>query len=193
MPRIEPLAPEHWNERTRQLLTATLGSVAQLEGKEDGREARPLNILAVVAHHPSLLEPFLGFASALALQGTLPRRESELLAMRTAWNCRSDFEWGHHAVYAEAAGIEASELARIPEGPDAGGWSERDRILLRAADELHAEQQIGDTTWDELAAVWNEAQLVEITFVVGQYTMLSMVANATGVALEEGLPTLPRR
>ena len=33
---------------------------------------------------------------------------------------------------------------------------------------------------------------VEIPFVVGNYTMLSMVAKATGVPVGEGLPPLPR-
>ena len=42
-----------------------------------------------------------------------------------------------------------------------------------------------------LRARYDDAQLVEIPFVVGQYTMLSMVANGTGVAVEPGLPELP--
>ena len=32
-----------------------------------------------------------------------------------------------------------------------------------------------------------------MSFVVGQYTMLSMVANATGVEIEEGYDPLPER
>jgi hypothetical protein len=38
---------------------------------------------------------------------------------------------------------------------------------------------------------WGNAQLVEIPLVVGHYTMLSMLANASGVPLEPGLPPLP--
>ena len=60
-----------------------------------------------------------------------------------------------------------------------------------AADELHAAQDVSDATWQQLRARWDDAQLVEIPFVVGQYTMLSMVANATGVAVEGELPPLP--
>ena len=46
-------------------------------------------------------------------------------------------------------------------------------------------------TWDALAERFDDAQLLEITFIVGNYTMLSMVANATGVPLEDDLPAMP--
>jgi 4-carboxymuconolactone decarboxylase len=149
------------------------------------------NMLRAIAHHPRLLEPFLGFAATLA-RGELPRRESELLALRAAWNCRSEFEWGHHVLYARAAGLSDVEIAAIAAGPDAAHWSDADRALLRAADELHERHSLGDATWAALASRWSAAQLVEIAFVVGQYTMLSMVAGALAVPLEDGLARLPR-
>ena len=124
-------------------------------------------------------------------EGELSRRESELLALRTSWNARSEFEWGHHVEYGRAAGLSNSEIDQIVIGPDAPTWSTEDRILLRAADELFAAQNLSDETWLALAERYSEAQLVEIPFVVGQYTMLSMVANATGVELEEGYAGLP--
>lgn len=186
--RLEPLAPERWDDRTRQLLGGTLAPVAALEGRQAGG---PLQILCTIAHHPRLLEPFLGFAATLAARGVLPRRESELLALRAAWNCRSAFEWGHHVIYARAAGFEPAEIARVAEGPGAQGWSDRERLLLEAADELHAAQDVSDATWKRLRECFEDAQLVEIPFVVGIYTMLSMLARSTGVALEDGLPPLP--
>ena len=148
------------------------------------------NMLRAIAHHPRLLEPFLGFAATLA-RGELPRRESELLALRASWNCRSEFEWGHHVLYARAAGLSDAEIDAIAAGPDAAQWSDEDRALLRAADELHERHALGDATWAALASRWSAAQQVEIAFVVGQYTMLSMVAGALAVPLEEGLPRLP--
>ena len=116
--RIEPLEPEAWNDRVRRVLGGTVAPVAELEGRSDGATARPLNILMTIAHHPALLEPFLGFAAALATRGVLPKRASELLALRAAWNCASAFEWGHHVIYARAAGIIEAEIHRVPAGPD---------------------------------------------------------------------------
>ena len=189
--RVRPLPVDEWSPEVRQLLGATHESVSELTGDKSGAEPKTLNILRTIAHLPTLLGPFLGFASALAQQGTLSRRDSELLALRAAWNCRSDFEWGHHAAFARVAGLGDDEIARIALGPNAAEWNESDRALLRAADQLHAQQQIEDDVWQQLASERGEAQLVEIPFVIGQYTMLSMVANATGVELEEEFDPLP--
>jgi alkylhydroperoxidase family enzyme len=193
VPRLTPLEPARWDERTRRLLGDTISPVAGLEGREAGGATRPLHILATIAHHPRLLEPFLAFAATLAAGGVLPRRASELLALRAAWNCRSPFEWGHHVIYARSAGLREEEIEAIASGPGAASWSAEDRALLEAADELHRDRDISDDTWARLRERWDEAQLLEIPFVVGQYTMLSMVANATDVPLEPGLPPLPKR
>jgi alkylhydroperoxidase family enzyme len=163
-----------------------------MEGRAPDTEGRrPLAILTVLAHAPRLLGPFLAWASALALEGALPRRDHEILALRAVWNCRSEFEWGHHVAYARAAGITDDEIRRVPFGPEAGGWSTGDSALLGAADDLHRGSTVGDTTWADLQARYEPAALVEIPLVVGQYTMLSMVANTCGVELEPGHDPLP--
>ncbi|MGI9592557.1 MAG: carboxymuconolactone decarboxylase family protein [Myxococcota bacterium] len=189
--RLEPATAEQMDPRTREILGETLAPVASLEGG-DPSSGGPLEILRTIAHHPRILEPFLGFAATLATRGVLARRESELLALRAAWNCGSAFEWGHHVRYARAAGLGEQEIERVVEGPAAAGWSERDRLLLEVADELHRGQDVADATWRRMRERFDNAQLVEIPFVVGIYTMLSMLAKSTGVPLEEDLPPLPR-
>jgi 4-carboxymuconolactone decarboxylase len=189
--RLEPLTPTEWGERTGQTLSGTVERVSKLEGGDVPPAEKPLNILATIARHPSLLEPFLAWSATLALQGELLRRDSEMLALRAAWNCRSPFEWGHHVLYARSAGLSDEEIERIARGPESPGWEPEDADLLRAADELHAGQDLSLETWARLRPRFSDAQLVEIPFVVGQYTMLSMVANSTGVPVEDGLSPLP--
>jgi alkylhydroperoxidase family enzyme len=137
--------------------------------------------MAVLARQPELLSPFLGWAAALALNGVLPNRDHELLALRAASNCHSEFEWVEHAEYARAAGLTDDEIAMAARPVDEGAWSDGERALLRAADELHAGTDVTDATWAVLAQHYDPPALVEILFVVGQYTMLSMVANAAGI------------
>jgi alkylhydroperoxidase family enzyme len=192
-PRVPGLSPHEWTDEVRSLLLPTLDPVAALEGRDAGdtEARRPLAVLTVLAHAPELLGPFLGWASALALAGRLPRRDHELLALRAAWNCQSPFEWGHHVVYARATGLSEGQIAGVAEGPDAPGWAEHEVALLRAADELHATAAVADATWEVLAARYDDGQLVEIPMIVGQYTMLSMLTNACGVELEPGHDPLP--
>jgi alkylhydroperoxidase family enzyme len=189
--RVAPLPPEQWSPETRAKLEGTVRRVAGLVEAQDA-PAKPLPILTVIAHHPTLLGPFIEYTGTIAMRGVLSRRDSELLALRTSWNCRSEFEWGHHVHYARAAGISEEEMARLALPTPDGRWSARERALLAAADELHATQHVRDATWAALAREYSEAQLVEIPFVVGQYTMLSMVAESLGVPVEPELPKLPK-
>jgi alkylhydroperoxidase family enzyme len=144
-----------------------------------GRE--PARTMAVLARQPDLLTPFLGWAAALALNGVLAHRDHELLALRAASNCGSEFEWVEHVEYAREAGLKDDEIALLAEPIDRGNWTAAERALLSAADELHTDRDVSDATWTDLAEHYDAPALVEILFVVGQYTMLSMVANAAGI------------
>jgi alkylhydroperoxidase family enzyme len=144
-----------------------------------GRE--PARTMAILARQPDLLSPFLAWAAALALQGVLPHRAHELLALRVASNCRSEFEWNEHVEYARAAEITDEEIERVAAPLDEHDWVDSERALLRATDELTSGFDISETTWADLARRYDAPALVEIVFVVGQYTMLSMVANAAGI------------
>jgi hypothetical protein len=151
-----------------------------------GMTRRPLHLPGVVARHPTFLEPYMAWATAVARRGVLDARDNALLAARTALRCDSEFEWGVHATR-----LTPDEVARIAEGPDAEGWSRREAALLRAADELHDTSAVGDDTWAALSTDFGPDALVEIVFVVGHYTMLSMVANSAGVAPEDDWARLP--
>jgi alkylhydroperoxidase family enzyme len=179
-PRIPPLAREGRDPRTEELL-ATLR-------RPDGTE---LNIFATLAHHPKLLKRWSAFGGVLLYGGRLPARDRELLILRTAWSCRAHYEWGQHAGIALDAGVTEDEVARVASGPDAGGWSAEDASLLRAADELHTANRISDATWTELAARYDEQQLIEVCMVVGQYHLVAFTLSSLGVVPEPGLPEMP--
>jgi alkylhydroperoxidase family enzyme len=156
-----------------------------------GRE--PPGTIVVLAHRPPMLTSFLGWARVLAREGVITRRDHELLALRTAINCQSAFEWGEHLFFARDAGLSDDEIDRLVLGADAPGWAPQEAALLRAADQLHARCDIDEPTWATLAAHYSHPQLVEIPYVVGQYTMLSMVANSLRVHVPDTFRPLPPR
>ena len=191
--RIPGLEPDEMADDARRLLGETVSRVAGDEAGGGGPpRTKPLHILTVMAHHPTFLGPFIEWATALAQHGLLTRREQEILALRVALNCASEFEWGHHVVYARAAGMSEDDIDRVVAGADASGWSDSEEALVRAADELTSSAfDISDETWSALRTYYDDARLTEIPFVVGQYTMLSMFANSLGVALEPDYEPLP--
>ena len=177
-------------ERFRPVDDAPDDVRAYLESSRPAGRDAPGTIRAL-AHRPEMLRTFLAWARVLAREGALSRRDHEILALRASLNCRSPFEWGEHLEFARAAGLGDAEFDGIVEGADAPSWAAHEAALLRAADQLHRGVDIDDATWSVLAAHYDEPQLVEVVYVVGQYTMLSMVANGLRVRVPETFRPLP--
>ena len=131
------------------------------------------NLFATLARHRRLFRRWLWFAGALMPGGRLPRDETELVILRVADNTGSAYEWDHHVRLGRRAGLSPTEIERVRTGPSDPRWTPRRRLLLRAADELHAQRRIGDELWAELAAVLDEVELIELCFLIGHYEMLA--------------------
>jgi 4-carboxymuconolactone decarboxylase len=173
-PRIPPLKPEEQDDEARELMS---GSAA------DG----PVNVTRTIVRHPGLFRRWAPFVGKLG-NGKLPGRDREMLIMRTAWRCQSEYEWAQHRRGSARAGMTNEEIERIKDGPAAPGWSTFESLLLRAADELHDDSSISDATWVELAARYDERQLIEVPMLVGHYHLAAYTMNALGIQLEHGVP-----
>lgn len=80
---------------------------------------------------------------------------------------------GHHVSLVKTAGITAPVIRRITQGPEATRWTDAERHLLRAADQLNREPRISDATWAALTSHYDEDELIEITMFVGRYHMVA--------------------
>ncbi|MGZ8734051.1 MAG: carboxymuconolactone decarboxylase family protein [Acidimicrobiia bacterium] len=178
-PRIAPLPETEWDERTRELL-----------GRAGVPNGETTNIFTTLVRHPRLFRHWLPFGGAL-LTGSLPARDREIVILRTAWLCRSVYEWGQHVRLARTAGLTAAEIAQIAVGPTGSGWSTLEVALLRATEELHDDNCVGDATWHVLAEHYDDQQLVEVVMLVGQYHMVAGALNSFGVQPEPGVPGFP--
>ncbi len=181
-PRIRALAPEEWDAEVKDAF-ASLGSGANPMGA--------LNIFRTLANHPKLAKRWLVFGNHVLGKNTLPPREREIVILRIGWLCRSEYEWSQHVVIGKREGLSDEEIARIGVGPDAPGWSDLERALLRATDELKKDAFVSDATWRELGRSLNTQQLMDLVFTVGQYNLVSMALNSFGVQLDPGLPRMP--
>jgi alkylhydroperoxidase family enzyme len=113
--------------------------------------------------------------------------------LRVAWLCRCGYVWGEHVRFGKAAGVTAHEIEALVEGAAAPGWGERDRALVRLAEELHETAHVADATWAALAAHFTEQQLIELLIVVGSYHQVAFLYNGMQVRLIPGNPGLAAR
>jgi AhpD family alkylhydroperoxidase len=164
--------------------------IARLIGAAAG--GGPPHVFTTLGRHRRIFRRWLRFAGALMPGGLLPRADSELVILRVAHNTGCEYEWRHHERLGAAAGLAAERIAAARIGPDAEGWTERQRLLLRAVDELHADRTLSDELWNRLRPLLSDEELIELCLLVGHYEMLAMTLNALAVEpdpLPAGPPT----
>jgi AhpD family alkylhydroperoxidase len=177
-PRIAPGGPDE--------IGRVNWAIARLLGVATG--GPPPNVFTTLARHRRVFRPWLRFAGRLMPGGTLPRAESELVILRVARVTGSEYEWAQHVKLGRTAGLSDEEIERVRLGAEAPGWSTRQALLLRAVDELHDHDRIGDALWAELAREYGETELIEICLLTGHYIMLAMTLNSLGVQVEPPPP-----
>jgi alkylhydroperoxidase family enzyme len=133
-------------------------------------------------------------AGGLLDRGALSLREREIVIDRTCFRCGSEYEWGVHVTFFGArAAFTAEEVAGLcADDPASTSFSERERLLQRLCDELHATSTVGDALWAELARAWSQEQLVEMVVLAGYYHAIAFVTNALRVPLEAFGARFPR-
>jgi 4-carboxymuconolactone decarboxylase len=175
-PRLPPLAPAEWSDVLTRVLENSPGGTDE-----------PMHIFTTLGRaDPDLLRRWLGFGGAL-LAGSLPGRLRELVILRTAARFDGRYEWAQHIALAEAQGVTPAEVAAVSEGGagvDAVEWSPIERAALRAVDETADEGAVTDTTWDTLADVLRESELIELLMLIGHYLMLTTVLRSLRIPLE---------
>jgi len=176
-PRIAPLEPPYAPELEALLARMTPPGAPNI-----------LALFRVFAHNPELATRSTGWGGyLLGRKASLPLRDREVVINRVCARCGAQYEWGVHvAAFGEAAGFSPQQNAAIADpAADDAALSERDRLLVRMADELHDTATVSDDLWPRLAAVWTPPQLVELLMLAGWYHAISYVCNAARVPLED--------
>ena len=169
-PRLAPLEPEEMP-----------ADIVEMFG-----DTRLLNIFRTIAHHPELMKSWMVFGGHILGRGTtLSPRDREIAILRVGSLCRSGYEWSQHVRIALGCGISEEEIVRIHEGAAAEGWTDAERAILDAIDELVADAFITDPTWKRLSDHYDTQQRMDLVFTVGQYNLVSMALNTLGVQLED--------
>lgn len=133
----------------------------------------PPHVFTTLGRGRGLFWGWLHFAGRLMPGGRLPRRETELVILRVAHLRDSAYEREHHTRLGRRAGLSQAELERIGDGPDAPGWTERERILLRVADSLVRERDVDDQTWAACRRELDARRALELVLLTTHYDMLA--------------------
>jgi AhpD family alkylhydroperoxidase len=162
-PRIAP--------GSRRELGLPIWAFSRLAGR--ATRTAPPAIFTTLGRGRGLFWGWLHFAGRLMPGGKLPRRETELVILRVAAVRGCAYEFEHHVRLGKRAGVTAADVERVRAGSTAEGWREHERLLMTVTEELLATRDLGDDTWQELRATYDERRVIELLLLVGHYDMLA--------------------
>jgi alkylhydroperoxidase family enzyme len=204
-PRIEPMRVEEFTDDLHRIVLqmAEVNNAIDARGKAELIELLPgrdgiaaeqqrsqldkvSEIVLTMLRHPELFVRQTELGIQLLGQGALDPRDRELAILRIGWLCQAPYEWGEHVHIAHKAGLDSDAIERITQGSQAPGWSEHERAILRAVEELYESATISDATWAALSERLDEKQLIELPILIGHYQTVAYYQNALRLRLHEG-------
>jgi alkylhydroperoxidase family enzyme len=137
----------------------------------------PLVLFRTLARDKRLIERFMG--GGLLDKGNLSLRQREIVIDRTTARLGCEYEWGVHiAFFAERIGFTPAHVAATVTGPGNDAcWTPDEQALIALVDDLVDRRTLSDTTWQRLAAHYDEAQILEAIALTGYYHTISFLCR----------------
>ena len=196
-PRVPRLAPSELDAHQRAVYDGIVGG-RRAAGPQffelvdgQGRLNGPFAALVCV---PAVGEAVSRLGEAIRYETQLSNRAREIAILAVAARHRDEFEWYAHAPIARSMGIDDGVLDALVAGVDPNLDDPAERVTYRLAAATATGAGVSDADWRAAVEELGESQAIEVTAVVGYYTMLSLMMTAQRVGQPEGVePTFRSR
>lgn len=183
--RLPQLEPDAWSDPVRAMFARwTTGPF---------KDAEKNPVLRTFAHSPKTAELFSELNVHLLLTNSVPVRQRQIAIMRTAWICRATYMWSSHLRTSLSFGLEPELFRPLQVGADDPYFTDLERVIIRAAEDLVSDRLISEANWAALSTEWDEQQLIDFMFTVGAYVLTAGVMRSTGVQREPELLALAEK
>ena len=182
-PRLRPLRPEELDAEQREVLAALADPPGRVKRNPDGSLQGPFDAMLRAPRSGAALQ---GVGAALRYRSVLPERVRELATLLVAAHHRSAYEWHAHAPLAAAAGLPDDLVTAIRTGRTVEPDDPAERVAVVAVRQLLGTGDLDDDCWTAAVAELGEAAAVELTTLVGYYSLLALQMRVMRVPLPDG-------
>jgi len=148
--------------------------------------------LRAALHRPELADKWQQFGEILRYRTSLPPRLSELAILVTARHWTSQLEWQQHAPAALKGGLAGEVVDAIREDRRPLFSNEDEESVYDFSFELQNTRAVKEETYQRALGLIGVQGVVELTALIGYYTMVAMTLIAHQIPLPEGAaPPLP--
>jgi len=146
---------------------------------------------SVVAHSPETARRISHLGTFLRFESTVPHLYNELAicAVGREFDCRHEFY--AHARLAREAGASEEVLDIIAYRKPLDTLSEDEALPIRYARELLRDHKAKDETFNAIVEKYGNAGAVELTAVIGYYSMMASLLNGLQIYTPESEGVLP--
>ena len=141
-------------------------------------------LLDVLGQHRLMFLSYLPYAGFLLLFGKLSRKDAEVVILRVGHLRSCEYELQQHRRLARTRGLDDATQARIFEGPDAEGLTDRQRVLVTATDEFVMTRSMSPETWAALSSHYDRRRIIEFCMLASNYDGLAATIATLKVPLD---------
>jgi 4-carboxymuconolactone decarboxylase len=142
--------------------------------------------LRAALHRPELADKWQQLGELLRYRTSLPPRLSELAVLVTARHCNCAVEWYHHEKDAVKAGLSRGIIDDLREARRPSQASAEELAIYDFAVDLNRTHTVSDANYRRVLERWQAVGVVELTALIGYYTMVAMTLNAHEIPLPDG-------
>ena len=142
-----------------------------------GRGRLPL-VTQILMYRPPLAVLAERINRTVRMELSLPRSSVELVILASAREHNCLREWGVHLPQARNVGVREEAIQAIKEHRAPDGLTEEEAELVNYAHELWRTNRVSDKTFQAAHKRLGDVGVVDLTALVGVYSMLSAVMNA---------------
>ncbi|MBT8443851.1 MAG: carboxymuconolactone decarboxylase family protein [Gammaproteobacteria bacterium] len=144
-----------------------------------------LNVWRMLAGSPCVFQPMTAYSSAYLNDGQLSDEMREIVILRTGYLRDSEYEVVNHLRVAKLIGMDEAKVAALVPGQPRDAFTPEERDVLRFVDEVVLDGAASREAFDAVAASMSPAEMIELTIVIGVYTMVSQFCATFDIELEE--------
>lgn len=156
-----------------------LDSIAKIKGARGGRL---INIYRLMLHSPVLASAWFDLNQAVRYGTQIDGQSRELAVIRVAILNEVEYvQRAHGPAYALKEGLTPEQVAAVANWQPSKLFSDQQRSLLAYTDAMTREIDVADAVFAEVRKHFSERQTVELTMLIGAYTMLTRFLKALQV------------
>ena len=144
--------------------------------------------LRAVLHIPELADRWQNLGQYWQHHTLLTPVQKEIATLVTARRWNAQIAWFQHVQRARKAGLDEATIEAIRTGGQPAFTSEADRAVYGYARELQMNGQVSGPTYQATLAALGRDAIVDLTAVIGFYTMVSMMLNAHQIPMLDNQP-----